>query len=105
MATDNFDYSTSAAQKDSGTLEGTEILDGAKSTGFRVGIALSRLVTFLNTALAPKPKEYTVAALPAPSAANRGVLAWATDASGTKLVVSDGTNWKVVTIGATVAAA
>lgn len=49
-----------------------------------------------------KPGTYTVATLP-DATEHTGALVWVSDASGgAKPAISDGTDWKIVTLGATI---
>jgi hypothetical protein len=85
------------------TLDVTGAIVGS-STGrvTALGVGAAPLATGVNSAGPAVVGTFTIATLPSASTYARGII-WVSDASGgAKPCISDGTNWKIITLGSTV---
>lgn len=85
------------------TLAVTGALTGSSTIrGTALGAGAAALATGINSAGPVVVGTFTVATLPSASTYARGII-WVSDASGgAKPCISDGTNWKIITLGSTV---
>lgn len=75
---------------------------GKANVATSLGVGATPLAAGIATAGPVKPGVYTVSTLPAANTYTGGLI-WVSDASGgAKPCISDGSNWKIVTLGSTV---